>query len=155
MIKKFLIKKVSAETDRPPYSYKVEEYFEEFVYNHLLQPFNIILGEKWKVLLSVMIFKKDENTPTGVNIYEPSIIEEEMIKYYPVAINMEDIYENDQPLENIVSLYFQIISLFFLSNYRTISADYMLELKEKLDWDYLLALPYPAPLFEQKYVGDE
>ena len=154
MIKQFLIKKISTDPNRPPYSYKVEEYFEEFVYNNILQPFNVILNEKWKVLLSIMIFKKDENSPTGVNIYEPSIIEEEQIKYFPVAINMEDVYANDQPLENIVSLYFQIISLFFLSNYKEISKEYMLDLKDKLDWDYLLSLPYPAPFLEQKYVGD-
>jgi hypothetical protein len=30
----------------------------------------------------------------------------------------------------------------------------MLELKKKLDWDYLLSLPYPVPIDEQKYVGD-
>jgi hypothetical protein len=67
---------------------------------------------------------------------------------------MEDIYANDKPLENIISLYFQIISLFFLSNYKSISKDYMLDLKEKLDWDYLLSISYPAAFSEQKYVGD-
>jgi hypothetical protein len=154
LIKQFLIKKVSAEPDRPPYSYKVEEYFEEFVHNHILQPFNVIINGKWKVLLSIMIFKKDDNSPSGVNIYEPSVVAEEMIKYYPVAINMEDIYANDEPLETIVSLYFQVISLFVLSNYKEVSRDYMLDLKNKLDWDYLLSLPYPAPFSEQKYVGD-
>jgi hypothetical protein len=154
LIKQFLIKKVSTEADRPPYSHKVEEYFEAFVHNYILQPSNIILNGKWKILLSIMIFRKDDNSPAGVNIYEPSIVEEEMIKYYPVAINIEDIYANDNPLENIVSLYFQIISLFFLSNYQSITNEYMLDLKEKLDWEYLLSLPYPAPYPEQKYVGD-
>lgn len=154
MTKQFLIKKVCNEQNRPPYSYKVDEYFEDFVETFILRPFNIIIDSNWTVLLSVMIFKKDANSPAGVNIYEPSIIEEEMIKYYPVAINMEDIYVNDEPLENIISLYFQIISLFFLSNYKEISKEYMLDLKEKLDWDYLLSLPYPAPFFDQKYVGD-
>lgn len=154
MTKQFLIKKVCTEIDRPPYSYKLDEYFEDFVYTFILHPFNIILNEKWKVLLSVMIFKKDANGSTGVDIYEPSFIEEEMIKYYPVSIHMEDIYANDKPLENIISLYFQIISLFFLSNYKSISKDYMLDLKEKLDWDYLLSISYPAAFSEQKYVGD-
>ncbi|GEO09682.1 hypothetical protein [Segetibacter aerophilus] len=154
MIKQFLIKKVCSEANRPPYSYKVEEYFEEFVHNYILQPFNIILNEKWKVLLSIMLFKKDDNSPQGVNIYEASLVEEELIKYYPVAITLDDIYANDKPMENIVGLYYKIISLFFLSNYPGISQQYMLDLKEKLDWEYLLSLTYPAPYSEQKYVGD-
>jgi len=154
LTKQFLIKKVCKEVDRPPYSFKVDEYFEEFVDTFILRPFNIIINDQWTVLLSIMIFHRDENTPTGVSIYEPSIIEEERIKYYPVGINKEDIYANDEPLENIVSLYFQIISLFFLSNHKSISREYMLDLKEKLDWDYLFSLPYPAPFAEQKYVGD-
>lgn len=155
MTKKFLIKKVCSEPDRPPYSYKIDEYFEDFVYTFILHPFNIIIDSDWKILLSVMIFKKDQNSPAGVNIFESSLVEEEKIKYYPVAINMEDIYADNKPVENIISLYFQIISLFFLSNYKNTSKEYMLDLKEKLDWDYLLSLPYPAPFSEQKYVGDE
>lgn len=154
MTKQFLIKKVCKEADRPPYSYKLDEYFEEFVDTFILQPFNIIVSDNWTILLSIMIFPKDADSPTGVNIYEASVIEEERIKYYPAAINMEDIYANNQPLENIISLYFQVISLFFLSYYKSISREYMLGLKDKLDWDYLLSLPYTSPFVEQKYVGD-
>jgi hypothetical protein len=152
--KQFSIKKISEEGDRPPYSYKVEEYFEDFVHENILKPFDIIVNDEWKTILSVMLLKKDEQSLEGINFYEPEMIEDEKVKFYPVTIYIEDVYENDKPVENIVSLYFQIISIFFLSYYKRIEPEYMMEMKEKIDWDHLLAIPYPAPVKEQKYVGD-
>jgi hypothetical protein len=154
LTKQFIIKKVCDEPDKPPYSYKVDEYFEEFVRENIIEPFNIIREDDWKILLSVMMFKKDEESPEGVSIYPAETIEEEKIRYYPIAINIEDVYANNTPMENIVGIYYQIISLFFISNCEGISEEFMLELKKKLDWDYLLSLPYPVPIDEQKYVGD-
>jgi hypothetical protein len=154
LTKPFIIKKVCDEPDKPPYSYKVDEYFEEFVREHIVVPFNIVAEDDWKILLSIMMFKKDEENPEGVSIYPAETIEEEKIRYYPIAINIEDVYANNTPMENIVGIYYQIISLFFISNYESISEEFMLELKKKLDWDYLLSLPYPVPIDEQKYVGD-
>jgi hypothetical protein len=152
--KQFSIKKVSSEENRPPYSYKVEEYFEEFVQENILKPYDVILKDDYKIILSIMLLNKDEESPEGVNFYEPELIEEERIKFYPVAIYIEDVVGKAHPVENIVSLYFQIISIFFLSYYKRIESDHMLALREKIDWDYLLALPYPAPANQQKYVGD-
>lgn len=101
-----------------------------------------------------MYFKKDENLTERISIYGSSAVEKEKITFYPVSINLEHVYKNNTPLENIISLYYQIISLFFLSNYKSISTNDVLQLKDKLNWDYLLSLPYPAPFTEQKYVGD-
>lgn len=154
MTKQFSIKKICSEEIRPPYSYKVEAYFEEFVHDNILKPFDIILKEEWRTILSIMIFKKDELNPEGVSFYEPDLLEEEKVKFYPISILLEDIYKNDAHMENIVSLYFQVISLFFISHFKSITSDYMVALKDKLDWDYLLSLPYPAHKDEQHYVGD-
>jgi hypothetical protein len=154
LTKPFIIKKVCDEPDKPPYSYKVDEYFEQFVRENIIEPFNIIAEDDWKILLSIMMFKKDEESQEGVSIYPAETIDEEKIRYYPIAINIEDVYANNTPMENIVGIYYQIISLFFISNYEGISEEFMLELKKKLDWDYLLSLPYPAPSEQQKYVGD-
>jgi hypothetical protein len=154
LTKQFIIKKVCDEPNKPPYSYKVDEYFEEFVRENILEAFNIVEEDDWKILLSIMMFKKDEESAEGVSIYPAETIDEEKIRYYPIAINIEDVYANDTPMDNIVGIYYQIISLFFMSNYESLSEQFMLELKKKLDWDYLLALPYPAPVEEQKYVGD-
>lgn len=154
MTKQFFIKKVCNEENRPPYSYKVDEYFEDFVNKNILQVFNILEDNKWRLVLSIMYFAKEANSPEGISIYEPSTVKEEKMIFYPVSINLEDVFKDNSPLENIISLYYQVISLFFLSSYKSISTDYMLELKEKLDWDYLLSLPYPASFNEQKYVGD-
>lgn len=154
MTKQFSIKKVSSEDNRPPYSYKVEEYFENFVHENILRPFNLLANDEHKTLLSIMLLNKDEQSPEGINFYEPEMIEEENVKFYPVTIYLEDIYLDGKPVENIVSLYFQIISIFFLSYYKKLEMEYMIDLKEKIDWNYLLSLPYPAPAEEQKYVGD-
>jgi hypothetical protein len=153
-MKSFNIKKICSEPDRPPYSGKVDEYFETFVYENILKPFNIIIDSDWKIVLSIMIFKKEEDSPEGVSFYEVDTFSEEKLKVYPVAINLEDIYKTDDHIENIIGLYFQIISLFFLSNYKIIPQEYMMELMEKIDWKYLLELPYPALMEEQGYVGN-
>jgi len=153
-MKSFNIKKICAEPDRPPYSIKIDEYFETFVYDNILKPFDIIVNTTWKVVLTIMIFKKEEGTPEGVSFYEPDIFEEDKIKVYPAATNLEDIYKNDDHIENIVGLYFQIISLFFLSGYKVISQEFMVGLMDKIDWNYLLELPYPAVTEEQGYVGN-
>lgn len=153
MIKPFSIKKICTEDNRPPYSIKVDEYFERFVTDNILKPFDIILNDEWKVILSIMIFKKEADAPEGVSIYEPDNIEEEKVRFYPVGINLEDIYKTEEHIVNIVGLYFQIISLFFLSNYKNISKEYMVGLMDKIDWDFLFSIPYPAPAEEQGYVN--
>ena len=155
MNKQFSIKKICTEENRPPYSSKIEEYFEDFVTDNILKPFNIIINDEWKIILSVMIFKKEPESPEGVSIYEPDTIEEGKVMFYPVGINLEDIYKSEEHIVNIVGLYFQIISLFFLSNYKNIAREYMVNLMEKIDWDYLFSIPYPAPVEEQGYVGTD
>jgi len=152
VLKQFTIKKICAEEDRPPYSYKVDQYFEDFVTENILKPYNIILPEDWKIILSIMIFKQEEDSPEGVSFYEPDLLEEDKVKVYPVGINLEDIYKNEEHIVNIVGIYFQIISLFFLNNFKLVSREYLVELMDKLDWDYLFSLPYPAPAEEQGYV---
>jgi hypothetical protein len=148
----FTIKKICAEEDRPPYSIKVDEYFQTFVYENILKPFDLIITSGWKVVLSIMIFKKEEGCPEGICFYEPDIFEEDKLKIFPVAINLEDIYKTDDHIENIIGLYFQIISMFFTSYVETIEKKYLVELMAKIDWDYLFSLPYPAPEAEQGYV---
>ena len=99
-----------------------------------------------------MMFEEEEHLPEGISFYEPDLFEDEKIKVYPVAININDIYRNNQHVQNVVGLYFQLLSMFFLSNYKLVSREYVADLMEKLDWDYLLSLPYPAPEEEQGYV---
>ena len=152
-MKAFNIKKICAEPDRPPYSIKVDEYFETFVSENILKPFNIT-DSYWKIVLSIMIFKKEEDSPEGVNFYEADTFAEDKLKVYPVAINLEDIYKTSDHIENIIGLYFQIISRFFLSGYKVISQEYMMELMDRIDWKYLLELPYPALAHDQGYVGN-
>ncbi|HEX8460729.1 MAG TPA: hypothetical protein VF623_04845 [Segetibacter sp.] len=152
-MKSFNIKKICAEPDRPPYSRKVDEYFETFVYENILKPFDIIINSDWKVVLTIMIFKKELDAPEGINFYEPDVFEDDKIKVFPATINLEDIYKNEDHVENIVGLYFQVISIFFLSRYKKVAQEYMVELMDQIDWKYLLELPYPTLVEEQGYVG--
>jgi len=152
-MKSFNIKKICAEPNRPPYSIKIDEYFETFVYDNILKPFDIIVNTGWKVVLTIMIFKKEADTPEGVSFYEPDVFEEDKLKVFPAAINLEDIYKNDEHIENIVGLYFQIISMFFMSYSEAVSKKYLVDQMNKIDWDYLFSLPYPASAEEQGYVG--
>jgi hypothetical protein len=155
LTKQFQIKKICDHADRPAYSNKVDEYFEKFVYDNILTPFQIILDKEHTVILSVMILKRDETNVEGIGIYDSATVEGEDLVYYPVSIILEDVLDGGNVMENIVSLYFQVISLFFLTNYEVVSQEYMLSLNENIDWAYLLSIPYPAAYEDQKYVGDE
>jgi hypothetical protein len=154
-MKSFNIKKICAEPDRPPYSHKVDEYFETFVYDNILKRFNIIIDTDWKIVLSIMFFSKEENSPEGINFYEPDVYEDDKLKVFPVSVNMEDIYRLGEPMEHITALYFQIISMFFSSEYEFITPDFLDELLQKIKWSYLLSLPYPVPVKEQGYVESQ
>jgi hypothetical protein len=153
-MKAFSIKKICSEEDRPPYSIKIDEYFETFVYDNILKPFDLIINADWKVILTIMIFKKEADMPEGVSFYEPDVFEDDKLKVFPVGINLEDIYKTVDHVENIVGLYFQIISRFFLSYADTVTSTYLVNLMNKIDWEYLFSLPYPAPTREQGYVGN-
>lgn len=155
MSKQFFIKKICKQDIRPAHHHAIEVYFEDFVHEHILTPYNIIIDTHWCIVLSVMFFTKTESGLDGINIFEPSAIDEKAITYYPVTISYEQIFKDNHVVENLISLYYQVISLFFINNYKSIPADALLVLKDKIDWDYLLSLPYPAAYAVQKYVGDD
>jgi hypothetical protein len=130
----------------------LDRYFEQFVNDNIIAPLHLDMGN---VLLSIMILPKRDVQHNGIGIYEPSTIDEEQLTFYPVSILLEDVYNGDAVMENIVSLYFQVICLFFRNYFPTVTADYLMSLKDKLHWDYLLQLPYPASIEDQQYVGDD
>lgn len=154
MRKLFIIRKICTHANRPPYSHKVDAYFEDFVHEHILTPLQLLSNEDDAILLSLIILTKDETKMEGIGIYEPSVLAEERIVYHPVSIRLEEVYKDDNVMENIISLYYQLISLFFIHYYEQVTSELMMALKEKLDWNYLLSIPYPAPYEEQQYVGD-
>jgi hypothetical protein len=49
---------------------------------------------------------------------------------------------------------YESISIFFTTTYKKITKDLMNELWEDVNIHYLLSLPYPAALIEQKYLED-
>lgn len=49
---------------------------------------------------------------------------------------------------------YDAISLFFTTIFKKVTPEYMGDIKGLIDLDYLLNLPYPASLTDQKYIGD-
>jgi hypothetical protein len=148
----FQIKKICNEPDRPPYSHQVDRYFEQFVLDNIITPLHLQTGN---VLLSIMLLSKQDVQGDGISIYKPSSIPEERLTFYPVSIILDEVYNGDSVMENMISLYFQVICLFFRNYFPTVTSEFLLGLKDKLDWDFLLSLPYPAPFEDQQYVGDD
>jgi hypothetical protein len=50
---------------------------------------------------------------------------------------------------------YEAVSLFLTTTFKRVTPEFMATLWKQVDLDYLLALPYPAPFQEQKYLLDE
>ena len=64
------------------------------------------------------------------------------------------IKESENPYRKTIELIYEAITLFFTTIYKKITPHLMNQLWESIDILYLLTLPYPAPLIDQKYVTD-
>jgi hypothetical protein len=49
---------------------------------------------------------------------------------------------------------YEAIAIFLTSTYKKVTSEFMNELCNNVDLEYLLSLPYPAPFKEQKYLSD-
>jgi hypothetical protein len=120
--------------------------------DNIITPLHLTTGN---ALLSMMLLPKQDVQGDGIAIYPPSHIAEEQLTFYPASIILEDVYAGDNVMENIVSLYFQVICLFFRNYFPEVTSEFLFDLKDKIDWDFLLSLPYPAPFEDQQYIGDD
>ena len=142
---------------RPPISYKIREYFEQFLLQNVLEKKNIIVGGKWKVYLS-MLFVEEGARYTLRDIYmakSSRTISAENAKLYEILIPLKCIQETENPLLKTVELMYEAIKIFITTTFKKVTPELMNELWKQVDLNYLLSLPYPAPLAEQKYVGDK
>ena len=142
---------------RPPISYKIREYLEKFVVENILDKRKIIQGGKWKVHLS-MIFVESGQRHTLRHVFlgkGSRTVTAETVKIYEILIPLICIQESKTPLLATIELMYEALKIFFTQSYKSISSDFIGELWNQVDLDYLLSLPYPAPLKDQKYVGDE
>jgi hypothetical protein len=101
-----------------------------------------------------MFLKVVKFGPPGVYVYAPTTVGADNVKFYPIQIPLKEIKESDAPLLKTIELLYEGIKLFFVKNFKKIDEKFMDDLWLKVDLNYLLSLPYPAELKDQKYVGD-
>ncbi len=141
---------------RPPISFKVREYFEDFIYQHILVNKNIITNSKWQIHL-VLAFLPETKRYKSEHISKPQkpiIVAKENVKIFEFLIPMKLIDTSENKYLKTIELMYEAIGIFFTTNYKKITDAEMAYLWTLVDIDYLLSLPYPAPLVEQKYQSD-
>ncbi|NIG55812.1 hypothetical protein [Chitinophaga sp. Cy-1792] len=148
----FSINQTGPKDIRPPLSFKVREYFESFIEENILTPKKIIIHDTWNICLTLTFFKQGRFGPAGVHVYSPTIVKGDKLKAYPIQIPIQEIADSNQPMVKIVELFYEGLTLFFTGNYKQVDAQFMQSLWNKIDMEYLLSLPYPAKIKEQRYL---
>jgi hypothetical protein len=155
MDKQFFIKRICIDEERPPFSGKLEEYFENYIHHYILVPNNIIIGQAGQIWLTMMIMPQGIYGGAEVELHPPQETTEDGITSFPVYIPLEAIYEYDTPVETLIEIYFRVFTEFFTTYFKEVSIEDIRQLKAMTDFDYLRSLPFPAPPEEQGYLGDE
>lgn len=142
---------------RPPISYKIREYFERFLTDNVLEKNKIIVDGKWNISLS-LLFVDGGSRHTLREVYMAKgarTISSEKMKIYEILLPLTIIQEAEDPQLRTIELMYEAITVFLTSSYKKITVEFMNMLRDKIDMQYLLSLPYPAPFEEQKYLLDE
>lgn len=140
---------------RPQISYKIREYLAKFITENLLKEKKLVVGGKWKINLGLIFLTEGKYGPKYIKMANsPRTIRSDGIKLYEIVIPLKLIEESDKQLLKTIELIYESLKIFFTTTFKKITPEFMDELWKKIDLDYLLCLPYPAPLEEQKYVGD-
>jgi hypothetical protein len=150
----FTISLICPAGNRPPISHKVTDYLVQFIREEILVPRQIILQEEWNVELAMMFMPKDEFGPHKIDIYEPDIYDDVKVKTYPIAIPLDTILQSDEPYRKTIESMYEGLFLYFTAFHKSIHAHFMQDLWEKINFEYLFSLPYPADITEQQYIGD-
>lgn len=64
------------------------------------------------------------------------------------------INDSENKYERTIELMYAAISIFLTTTYKKVSKEFMDDLWELVDKKYLLSLPYPAAIKDQKYLTD-
>lgn len=134
-------------------SKRILQYFENFVLKKILEPKKIILNAKFDIDISFMLSSDyKENKEENIVLYHYRQTYD--VKSYPISIPVDRIKESNNINIKSALLFYEGITLFFISNYKKISKEFMNDLIEEIDWDYLASLPYPAHLKDIDYAGE-
>ena len=152
----FNIYQVGKLSERPQISYKIREYLSEFVINNILEKRGIIVGGKWKIVLALHFMPEGKYyTTEELSLAKGyQTVKQDGVKIYTILVPLKAIGKSDKPLLKTVELMYEAITKYFITNFKSISAEFMEHLKTEIDFPYLLSLPYPAPFKDQRYVAD-
>jgi hypothetical protein len=158
MEKKFQIIQSSTNTLalRPPISWKVRDYLEDFVIENVSKEKQIIVASQWSIHLHCFFCKFSPRfNYEGISFYDkPRIVKQNMIKTYEIMIPEKLIDDSENKYEKTIELMYEAISIFLTATFKKVSPEFMKDLWSSIDMNYLLSLPYPAELKEQKYLTD-
>lgn len=148
------IKLTASHRQRIPISEKVMEYYEDFMESNILKPKKIIINSKWNIWIGFMLTPIEKEKFTTIETYHFRSIKEENVRFYPIAIPVNLISDAKNIPLKIAEVFFEGIKLFFIENYKSIDEIFFNELWTKVDIEYLQSIPYPAPLKEISYIGE-
>lgn len=140
---------------RPPISYRVCEYFNQFISEYFAKKNPKIINKNWTITLGIILQSEGRFGPKGIFLApKPRTIKSDAVKLYEMVIPLKLIVDDDDQPRKAIEVIFEGVKIFFTSTYKTVTEEFMNELWKEVDLKYLLSLPYPASLAEQKYAGD-
>ena len=158
MEKKFQIVQSSTNTIdlRPPISWMVRNYLEDFIIENVLNEKQIIVSSQWTIHLHCFFCKLSPRFNYEYIHFnnKPRTVKENMVKIYEIMIPEKLIDESENKYERTIELMYEAVSIFLTTVYKKVTKELMNELWKQVDMKYLLALPYPAELKDQKYLTD-
>jgi|GEM_PF-2463311 len=158
MEKKFQIVQSSTNTIdlRPPISWKVRDYLEDFIIENVLNEKQIIVTSQWTIHLHCFFCKASPRfNYEYIHFHnKPRTVKENMVKIYEIMIPEKLIDVSNSKYEKTIELIYDAISIFLTATYKKISKEFMSELWHHVDMKYLLSLPYPAQAKDQRYLTD-
>jgi hypothetical protein len=158
MGKKFQIVQSSTSeiNDRPPISWMVRDYFENFIIENVLVEKQIVVSSKWTIHLHCFFCKLSPRFNYDyIHLYpKPRTVKENMVKIYEIMIPEKLINDVENKYEKTTELIYEAVSIFLTATYKKVTKEFMSELWQKVDKKYLLTLPYPAKVKDQRYLTD-
>ena len=154
---KFSIRFSCTEETRPPISEKIGIYLSNFVIKNVLEPKDVLINAKWDVILSILFVGEGKRggPDTPFLAKGARILTAENTKIYEMLVPLKLIDLSHGSALTTIELLYQSLKLFLVSTYKKITSEFLDSLWQKVDLNYLLSLPYPAPGNEQKFVGDK
>jgi hypothetical protein len=82
-------------------------------------------------------------------------VKQDSVKIYSITIPMKAIIQSQKPHQKTIEIVYEAITKYFTSTFKKVTREFMADLENQVNFDYLLSLPYPAPFAEQRFHLDE